>query len=310
VACWDSGSAGFGDSWSGQTTNLMTFTCLRCVQMYNTKDGFIGPHPAILHLTVTDSESYGNMGQQWKWNSDVNGTVTFVNNLTNGNCNALAVQIPGAAQNFNLSTGLPGSYLSNYCRAAGDMLSFSGNTGSTTLIANSTFVGYNPTMIDMGCRTLNGCGSATYTYLNNVYLGYTVPENYYPGAPGDAPGLYFSSDATSVATASYNTEFGVRNGSCGTGAPGMVCGDPLLNGEPAQGSIPPESTLFSFNYQPTSGSPAVRAGTTYTGQPSVDYAGNVQTSPLTMGALVAGGSPPSGGGSTAVGMTMTGGITQ
>ena len=41
LACYDDNSGGFGDSWSGQDTTLASFTCNHCLQMYNTKDGFI-----------------------------------------------------------------------------------------------------------------------------------------------------------------------------------------------------------------------------------------------------------------------------
>jgi hypothetical protein len=48
----------------------------------------------------------------------------FENNLIVGDCYRMSDQLPGAVQNFNVTTGLPGSYLSNYCRAAGDTFSF------------------------------------------------------------------------------------------------------------------------------------------------------------------------------------------
>ena len=65
----------------------------------------------------------------------------------------------------------------------------------------------------------------------------------------------------------------------------MICTDPLLTGEPAQGSIPPQTTLDGFNWQPTSSSPVKLAGTTYTGLPSVDFYNTATTSPPVIGAV-------------------------
>ena len=67
MVCYDTNSGGFGDSWSGQNTTLDSFSCNDCQDLYNTKDGFIGPHTWISTLTITNSTSIGNMGQNWKW---------------------------------------------------------------------------------------------------------------------------------------------------------------------------------------------------------------------------------------------------
>ena len=131
-ACYDDVAGGFGDAWSGQDTNLDSFTCDHCVQMYNTKDGFIGPHAAVATLTITNSTSLGNMGQQWKWGGQQNSTVLFQDNVTVGNCTRMSQPLPGAAQNFALSTGLGGSYLSDFCRAAGNMIDTLTQVGSRT----------------------------------------------------------------------------------------------------------------------------------------------------------------------------------
>ena len=39
LACWDTNSGGFGDSWSGGASTLEEFTCDHCNISYNTKDG-------------------------------------------------------------------------------------------------------------------------------------------------------------------------------------------------------------------------------------------------------------------------------
>ena len=95
LVCYDSNDGGFGDSWSGQDATLVSFTCNHCTQSYNTKDGFIGPHTKIGRLTITNSQSYGNMGQQWKWGAMPNSTTVFENNITIGNCLRMTAPLPG-----------------------------------------------------------------------------------------------------------------------------------------------------------------------------------------------------------------------
>ena len=276
LSCYDLNSGGFGDSWSGQQTELDAFTCNHCQMLYNTKDGFIGPHTFIKTLLIEDSESIGNMGQQWKWTNTPGASTTFVNNLTVGNCNRMSAPMPGAPSNYN-------QYLSLFCRAAGDVFSFSSNANSTVLLANNTVVAYSNTVFDMNCVVTNDCGTTPFVYTNNLILGYTVPGNNFPGANGQAPGLFYFSDPTDSVVSSYNVEFGVRNGDPCGGT--ILCSDPLLVSEPAQGSIPPESTLDSLDFHPTASSPLVSAGTTYTGLPSADYYGLPTTSPPTIGAV-------------------------
>jgi hypothetical protein len=284
-SCYDSGTGGFGDSWSGQQTELDAFFCNHCAQLYNTKDGFIGPHTTIHNLTIENSMSAGNEGQQWKWATTTYNTTTVINNLTVGNCNRLSVStgLPGAPADYYASLGA-------LCRAAGDVFSFGADANSTVLLANNTTVTYQPTVNDVTCDTTNACGATTFTFLNNLNLGYTCTvSSCYPSPSGDAPGMYYTTpgDSSITLTASYNLEYGVRNGTCYGGGVGTngVCADPLLTGEPAQGSIPPQTTLDAFNFYPTSSSPAKLAGTTYTGLPSTDFYNTATTSPPVIGAV-------------------------
>jgi hypothetical protein len=276
VSCYDLNSGGFGDSWSGQQTELDAFTCNHCAMLYNTKDGFIGPHTFIKNLLIEDSVSIGNMGQQWKWTNTPGASTAFVNNVTVGNCNRMSAPMPGAPGNYN-------QHLSLFCRAAGDVFSFSSNANSTVLLANNTVVAYSNTVFDMNCVVTNGCGTTPFVYTNNLILGYTVPTNYLPGANGQAPGLFYFSDPTDAVVSTYNLEYGIRNGDPCAGT--ILCSDPLLVGEPAQGSVPPESTLDALDFHPTASSPAVLAGTTYSGLMNSDYYGQPMTAPPVIGAI-------------------------
>ena len=240
--------------------------------------------PQITNLLIENSASFGNMGQQWKWNNTPNATTTFVNNLTLGNCLRMSQQLPGAAQNFSSSTGLGGSYLSDFCRAAGDTFSFSSQANSHVLIANNTVVSYSNTVFDMNCGPAGGgagtCGTTPFVFQNNIFLGYTN-TNMNPSYP-QAPGLYYSSDASDKVTASSNVEFGIRNGDACTGT--ILCVDPRLVNEPAQGAVPPEPILDNFNFTPQTGSPAIGAGVALS-TVTTDYNGTTRPSPPSIGAL-------------------------
>ncbi len=268
---------------AGQTTELDSFTCDHCYIAYNTKDAAIGPHTLLKNLSLTNSYFVGNMGQQGKWGMEPNSATVFTNNLFVGNCNRMSQQLPGAAQNFAINTGLNGSYLSNFCRAAGNVFDYFSDANSTVLFANNTFVTYSPTFFDFGCGTAGACGTSPYVLKNNIFLGYITSTSYYPNS-GQAPGLYYIDESSVSLASSYNIEFGVRNGDCSSGGTGIICSDPQLVSEPAQGTIPPESTLDNFNFYPATSSPAIGAGVAVPGV-TTDYYGVTRPSSPTIGAV-------------------------
>jgi hypothetical protein len=271
MSCYDLNSGGFGDSWSGQQTTLASFTCDHCVQAYNTKDGFIGPHTTITHLTIVDSASYGNMGQQWKWGAAPNSTTIFENNLTVGNCLRMSQSISGSVTNFN-------RYLSLYCRAAGDVFSFYSNPNSTVLIANNTTLGYSATLFDLNCGNVNSCSTTRYVFRNNIMLGFLNPK--YDPTNTNVPGLYYLSDSSDTITADHNLYFNLRFTSCSV--TGNICVDPLLVSERAR-TLMNESELDNFNFHPNKGSPAIGAGA-IVGGITEDYFGIKRSSPPSIGA--------------------------
>jgi len=277
LVCYDTNSGGFGDSWSGQNTTLDSFICNDCQDLYNTKDAFIGPHTWISTLTITNSISIGNMGQNWKWggNTSPNNT-TFTNNLTVGNCLRMSQPLPGAPSNYN-------QYLTGFCRAAGNVVASVIPAGSTWLIANNSWVTYQPTIFDIACPVGVSPCTSTVNFTNNVVLGYQNPNSPYGLS---TPALYYIEDASINVVASHNVEFGTRNDDCNPlRGVGNICSDPLLVGEPAPGTIPPESTLDNFNFHLTSLSPAIGAGATYSALPSTDYFGTPTSNPPVIGAV-------------------------
>ena len=279
ISCYDSVSGGFGDAWSaqgtgagGQTSQLQSFTCLRCIVRYNTKDGFGMNHVLFNNLTITDSQAYSNMGQQWKWSAYDNSTVTFVNNLTMGDCNRQSAPITGAPSTFN-------TYLSNFCRAGGDNLAVGVGNNGTTLIAFNTIAGYAATTFDFSCSSPTGnCPSTTLTLENNILLGYSNPAY----NNGTLPGAYYINSGAEVPVRSNNLYFNQRNTGCpATGFPGEICADPLLVGEPAS-PISSESALDNFQFLLTSGSPAIGAGVAVPSL-TLDYNGVTRPNPPTIG---------------------------
>ncbi len=272
ISCYDLNSGGFGDSWSGQDTVLDSFTCDHCVQAYNTKDGFIGPHTKTTKLTITNSMSYGNMGQQWKWGATPNSTTTFQNNITVGNCRRMSEPLPGAPPGYN-------KYLSLFCRASGDMFSFYSAANSTVLFTNNTIVGYSQTMVDLDCEKKNTCKSAKFLFQNNIMLGFLNPK-LDPTNP-NVPGLYYISDPSDSITGEHNIYFNTRLRTCV--ASSNICSDPQFVNQPPR-TLSSESQLDNFNFHPRKGSPAIGAGAAITGL-AADFYGAPRPSPPSIGAV-------------------------
>jgi hypothetical protein len=305
-ACYDSASNGFGDTWSGQGHTFVTqwaaFSWDHGLCEYNSKDCGLGPEALVHNLTVTNLLSYGNMGAQVKFSTDAGSNNLFQNLLIGGNCSRMSALLPGAAQSFNVGTGLGGSYLSNFCRAAGDQFPYSTNSGSTTLFNSITMFVTGATIFDLSCIVANNCDTASLMFQNMVMLGYTAPVS-------EAPGLFYHTDSSIHVVSGHNVEYGIRNGS--TPGPTIITTDPFLTGEPVQGSWPPESALdalVSGGSYPCvveaesclGASPAIAAGLA-TGGWTADYYGVTRPNPPSIGAVEPAGTPSPDGGSVLTG---------
>jgi hypothetical protein len=273
LSCWDTNSGGFGDSWSGQDAKLDSFICDHCVMAYNTKDGFIGPHTLIASLKITSSESYGNMGQQWKWGTSPGSTTIFENNLTVGNCRRMSEPLPGAPPGYN-------RYLSGFCRAAGDVLSFFTAANSTVLFANNTTVGYSATMFDLSCERSNACNSTHWVFRNNIVLGFLNPRN----NPSETPGLFYYSDPSVKVDPDHDLFFNLRSKPCPMfGRSDLICDSPAFVNQPPL-TLANEAQLDNFNFHPTSGSPVNGHGIAVSGI-TTDYYGKARPNPPSIGAV-------------------------
>jgi hypothetical protein len=194
----------------------------------------------------------------------------------------MSAQIPGAAQNFNISTGLGGSYLTTFCRAGGDQWPYFAGSGSTVTFNGNTIVATGATIFDLGC--LDNCSGFHYVMKNNLILGYTQSGD-------SAPGLYYFPEGTASVASDHMIEYGIRNGDACTGT--IICSDPLLTGEPSQGAWPPESVLDAIitgGFYPTSMSLAIGAGMAVSGW-ATDYYGTTLSNPPPIGAVMASGTP-------------------
>lgn len=312
-ACYDPSSSGFGDAWSGQDTTLASFSCDHCVSIYNTKDAFIGPHTQIVNLSITNSVSIGNMGAAWKWGGAPNATVLFQNNLTVTNCLRQTEILPGAAQNFNISTTLGGSYLSNFCRGGGAGFANVMRSGSTLKFYGSTVVGLGSIGYQVACGYYSvgnvfnpetTCNTSTTSWIDNNLLGYTDAGAGSPTAlfcllNTDGSTCTLSSNSGIALTNSFNNEYGWRSGTTDTCTGNITCVSPLLVNQPAE-TFPGTQTDFDvFNpfvsnnsFYPTGSSPLIGAGTTLAGL-GADYYGTTRPSPPTIGGVEPAGAPPS-----------------
>ena len=166
---------------------------------------------------------------------------TFINNLTVGNCNRMSQPPPGAPPTYN-------KYLTGFCRAAGNVFAFVTAKNSHLLIANNTVVAYSATIFDLACQPVNSCGSTSFAFTNNIFLGYSLKA-------AEAPGLFYIEDRSIKLTTSHNIEFGNRPGT-GTSCRGdIICADPRLVNQPPQQRWTKMSFLDNFDFHPASGSP-------------------------------------------------------
>jgi len=271
ISCYDDNSGGYGDGVGTPNTPL-NFTCDHCMFRYNTQDGFDLLHVSGSDITVTNTASYGNMGQQYKLGAMTN--ILFQNSLAVTNCRRMAASFPGAPASYN-------QYLSDFCRAAGDGFAINLALGGILTLQNNSVVGYSATTFDIGCGG-SDCSASSMIFENNIVLGYSNP-NY---NSGQYPGLfYFGSGIGSnqFTSRSHNIYLNVSNSGCpSTGFPDEFCVDPLFVNEPS--TYVDEASFDNFSFVPSTGSPAVGAGIQVPGLTS-DYAGNNRPIPPSIGAL-------------------------
>jgi len=243
---------------------------------YNTKDGFIGPHTLIHFLKIINSESYGNMGQQWKWGTGSSSTTVFENNLTVGNCRRMSEAMPGAPPGYN-------RYLTGFCRAAGDVFAFFTGPNSTVIFANNTTVGYSATLFDIGCDQEKACSSAHFEFRNNIVLGF-LNRRY----SEEAPGLFYLADPSVKIDLDHDLFFNLRSKPCPlVGRSDLICQSPAFIAQPPL-TLSSETQLDHFDDRLSSSSPALGRGIAVR-DITTDRYGNPRPNPPSIGAAEASG---------------------
>lgn len=163
VHCYDQSSAGYGDGFATLESANFIANIQHSVFRYNTQDGVDGLHTAAgQELHIESSQSYGNMGQQYKIGGG--GDSSLRNSVAVHNCRRLSQSVDGAPATFNAA-------LSGFCRAAGDGILLGLTPSNSIHVENNTYVGYGSTSFDVTCSTLD-CSGAQFHFRNNIHRGY------------------------------------------------------------------------------------------------------------------------------------------
>ena len=275
IECRDQNTGAYGDGF-GTATTTGDWYFDHDLWRYNFQDGLDLLHSGMHSLTVTNSASYGNDGQQFKVGSGL--TVRFQNNTTLHNCQRIG-QLFGDEP---ASAIVPGVAL---CRAAGDGILINFDGLGSDVFQHNTYVGYGTTSYDINCTGgWDTCTNTASVYQDNVNLG-LVRTGY---DDNRAPGLFYEELPSSAMPANSgwairtnNAYYGFRG--CPTLLSGEVCVDPLFVNEPAN-TISAETQLDNFNFNLSSSSASKAAGITLSGL-TTDSLGNAYASPPSMGAI-------------------------
>ena len=252
IECRDQSLGGYGDGF-GTASTSGDWAFDHDVWRYNFQDGLDLLHSGMRSLSITNSQSYGNDGQQYKIGSGQ--TVIFANNTILHNCE----RILSAFGDEPSSAILPGV---SACRAGGDGVVFSFAAYGSVLYENNSFAGYGATSYDLFCEGgFDSCPNTQTVYRNNINLG--IVKSSYDAAQN--PGLFYGeSDSMPAnggwAVRDHNLYYNFRNGGCPNPLnEGELCSDPNFINEPTL-TISSDLALDTFSFALTANSPAKNAG--------------------------------------------------
>jgi len=298
ISCYSQSTGGYGDGVGTPAGTGLSATIDHSRFIYNTQDGLDlghvdtgGPYT----LSITNSIAYSNNGGTFKLGGNF-GTAILTDNVAIADCYRMSQPITGTPSTYNAN-------LADFCRA-NDTLPFDFRQASKVTIASNTIVSYSPTIFDISCWDApgqggnnNGCGSAVLNFYDNIVIGYDNPATYSLGGQQGGPGLwYFQEAAPSGSTSgqvigtinrSNNIYYGIgHNFACPTGYSNEKCVTPdFINQPTANGTSFTAAELDNYNFNLSSGSPAVDTGVTYTGVPTLDYNGVTRPNPPSIGAV-------------------------
>lgn len=253
--CFDDNNGGYGDGVGTPDTGG-NFIVDHSIFRYNTQDGLDLLHVSAeidptTTITVTNSMAYGNMGNQFKLGVS---TLTFINNVADGNCFRLRGALPGQpVGTFPPNPPTLNTNLSDYCRAAGDAVVFYIADTKPVVAENNSFTGYYNLALDLICSGGSLCGPSTSVKLdNNLFVGF--PD--ISGGHTFITAIFQLGGASNVLTnanSSFQNDLLFRtNDPCPMlGAVGEICKDPLLASE---------TNIDNMDFHLTAASPAIGAG--------------------------------------------------
>jgi hypothetical protein len=234
-SCFDQDNGGYGDGVGTPDTPL-DFTCDHCTFRYNTQDGLDLLHVSGSLISIRNSTSYGNMGQQWKMGPMK--SLIFQNNVTVHNCRRLSADMPGAPKDYN-------KHLSDFCRAAGDGVALLVNDGGTYVFQNNSFAGYGATSYDISCSG-GPCTKPNIIFQNNLHVGYINPKS------GQRPGVFYMAGLPRDPFSARNHNIYYNMRTCPTGD-AELCSDPKIANLPKWEG---EASLDGIDFHLTRSSPA------------------------------------------------------
>lgn len=233
--CTDDNSAGYGDGLG--TASVISdagwhWTIDHSIFRYNTQDGLdlLHVHGANSTVAITNSEFYGNMGNQVKMGGLASSI--FRNNIVIGNCRYLSMPHAGLLGQYH-------SHLSDFCRAGGNAFLKQMQNGEKDFIQNNSFAGMNGAPVYLGdCLDGKGaCTTASVRFDNNLIIGFLDYSRqnsvYVPALDSAEQTNYFTQSGGSRRN---NLMFHTRSANpiaCGgPGTHGEICGaDPKLAAE-------------------------------------------------------------------------------
>ncbi len=285
IECRDQQTGAYGDGFgTGSTTGSWIFD--HDIWRYNFQDGLDLLHSFLQTLIVTNSQSYGNDGNQFKLGSAQN--VVFQNNFALANCQRIG-QLFGDEP---ASAIVPGVDL---CRADGGNVIMTFAAYGNYTVQNNTMVGYGDVSLAYMCDAgSDNCSTANTTLQNNSIVGYSDSFNGYNAGANSAMLCAATSTDCDNALSDFppNQGWATRNNNQFEGArkcplnltANETCNtqNPLFINQPAN-PITNEAIFDTFTGHITSSSPLIGAGIPI---PAilVDGAGLVRPSPPSIGA--------------------------
>ncbi len=261
IECRDQETGGYGDGFgTGSTTGNWSFD--HDIWRYNFQDGLDLLHSGMQSLTITNSQAYGNVGNQFKLGSSQN--VLFQNNVALGNCKRVG-QVIGDEPASAIVRGV------NLCRAGGGPLVLSFYAYGNYAVQNNTLVGYGDVALGYFCEGgSDNCSAANTALQNDILMGYA--DNGYndnrKAATFCAMSATDCNNAPSTfppnlgwAVRSNNLYYNFRDRCLAISSKKEICADPRFVNEPPL-RISNESEMDAIDFRLAFDSPAIGAGVT------------------------------------------------